>query len=228
MLAAGNGEEHVAAEAEVQLGFERDRTALVACLLIVGAPIPAVAGEWAEQTQARDLLRAGKYAERKRLRGRPLPRTRWKRETTQSRSPRFSTSWSRVSRGGKGSEPESRRLAERAVMIKERVLVTTTLMFAKSRGNLGNLLRLAGEYAGARPLYERALAINEGALGPDHPDVATSLNSLAVLLRVTGDFAGAQPSWSEPSRSGRGPLDPNHPQVSTSLRSLRALVLHDG
>ena len=64
-----------------------------------------------------------------------------------------------------------------------------------SLNNLGALLKLQGDFAGARSYYQRALAICQKALGPDHPDTARSLNNLGALLRAQGDLAGAQPYY---------------------------------
>jgi tetratricopeptide (TPR) repeat protein len=53
--------------------------------------------------------------------------------------------------------------------------------------NLGSLLQVQGDLAGARPYYERALAIAEAVLGLQHPYTATSLNNLGLLLQAQGD-----------------------------------------
>ena len=64
---------------------------------------------------------------------------------------------------------------------------------ASSLDNLGQILLLQGDLAGARPIFERALAIHEQTLGLDHLETANSLNSLAVLLEYQGDLHAARP-----------------------------------
>ncbi len=72
-------------------------------------------------------------------------------------------------------------LAQRALVIYEKVLGPNHLDVATSLNTLAFFYDKQGRYADAEPLYKRALAIREKALGPDHPDVALLLNNLALL-----------------------------------------------
>src|SRR5262245_22111590 len=58
-------------------------------------------------------------------------------------------------RGGKGKQPSSRQLGERALGIRERALGPNHPDVATSLSTLAILLSVNGDYAAARPLFER-------------------------------------------------------------------------
>ncbi|MBI4242265.1 MAG: CHAT domain-containing protein [Candidatus Rokubacteria bacterium] len=131
-------------------------------------------------------------------------------------------------RGGKASDPESRRLAERALRIKEERLEPDHPDLAASLQNLAAVLLDLAQYHAARPLYERALAIRERALGSDHPDLATTLNELAKLERSTGDYARARSHLERSLGIRMKAFGPDHPQVANSLSRLASLLVETG
>ncbi len=99
---------------------------------------------------------------------------------------------------------------------------------ARSLNNLGFLLTVQGNLAGARPLYERALAIREKTLGPEHPQTAQSINNLAGLLKLQGDFAGARPLYERALAIWEKTLGPEHPETATGLNNLARLLEDEG
>jgi len=213
--------------------------AVVPLLLCGGAP--TVAAQAVQDTSAqkspalqnlenvKSLIKAGKYAEAELQARELLAQTQAKHgsdaiETAEVLDALVEALW----RGGKAKQPESRELAEQAVAIKENTLGPDHPDVAKSLNNLGILLRITGDYAGARPLYERALAIQEKALDPDHPDVAQTLNDLGILLSLTGDYAGARPLYERALAIWEKALGPDHPHVAASLNNLATLLRETG
>jgi tetratricopeptide (TPR) repeat protein len=106
------------------------------------------------------------------------------RQTALTISPSCSTL--RATTSGRGHSMSALNVREKALGHEH---PDTTVIL----GNLANLLKDQGDYAGARPLFERALAINEKTLGPEHLDTAISLSGLAILLHAEGDYEGARP-----------------------------------
>jgi Tfp pilus assembly protein PilF len=99
---------------------------------------------------------------------------------------------------------------------------------AASLNNLALLLKIQGDYAGARPFYARALEIHEKALGAEHPDTAQSLNNLAALLSDQGNYAGARPLYARALAIREKALGAEHPDTAQSLNNLAALLHSQG
>jgi len=185
-----------------------------------------------QQTQAaqnldkvRNLIKDGKYAEAETLARELLAQAAPGADSlkvAEVLDPLVESLW----RGGKVRSPESQKLAERAMSIKEKALGPDHPEVARSLDNLAILLQATRDYAGARPLFERALAIQEKALGPEHPDVAQSLTSLANLLYTTGNYAGARPLYERALAIREKALGPEHPDVIRSLNMV-AVVLRN-
>lgn len=127
-------------------------------------------------------------------------------------------------RGGKTEDPESQRLAERAVAIREQVLGPDHPDIARSLNNLGIVLSDKGDYAGARSAYERALAIRERHLGPGHPDVGRSLNNLGLVFLQEGSYAEAQSCFERSLAITETVLGPEHADVAPALINLGSLL----
>jgi tetratricopeptide (TPR) repeat protein len=123
---------------------------------------------------------------------------------------------------------EARRLFERALAIREKVLGAEHPDTATSLNNLASSIRAQGDLAGPRSLYERALAIRDKVLGPEHPDTATSLSDLAFLIQDQGDFGGAQPLCKRALAIRDKMLGPEHPDTATSLNNLGFLLQVQG
>jgi CHAT domain-containing protein/Flp pilus assembly protein TadD len=99
---------------------------------------------------------------------------------------------------------------------------------ASSLANLGGLLLLMGDLAGARPCYEQALEVFRDVLGDHHPRTATTLNNLGGLLRDMGDFVAARPLLEQALEVRRRVLGENHPTTANSLGSLGRFFLAVG
>ena len=84
-------------------------------------------------------------------------------------------------------------LAERVLLIREKVLGKEHPDVAQSLNNLALLYRTQGNYQKAEPLYQRSLLIWEKVLGKEHPNVAASLNNLAALYYTQGNYQKAEP-----------------------------------
>lgn len=133
-----------------------------------------------------------------------------------------------MSRGGKATDPETIRLAGRALSVKEKILGPEHLDVATSLNGLGRLALDAGDFALAQERYERVLAIREKALGPDHPDVGASLNNLGLARSGLGDFAGARSLLERSLGIKEKAVGPDHPSVAASLNSLARVLAATG
>lgn len=125
--------------------------------------------------------------------------------------------------GGKGRSDESRRLAERAVVIKEKALGLEHPGVAYSLNNLGSLLFVRGEYDDARARLERALAIGEKALGPGDPVVASSLFRLGGVLEAKGEFPQSVALQQRALAIQEKALGPDSLEVAQTLNSLASV-----
>jgi tetratricopeptide (TPR) repeat protein len=131
--------------------------------------------------------------------------------------------------GGKGTQPESRELAERAVAIKEESPGTTELSLALSLFHLAAFRSAAGEYAEAKPIFERVLQVRQTQLGPNHPDVAFTLNVFGASRRDAGDLAEARRLIEQGLAIREQTLGPEHLLVAGSLNNLASVLfsVHD-
>ncbi len=94
---------------------------------------------------------------------------------------------------------------------------------ADLRNNLGGVLYVTGDYAGAARMYGEALALREGALGPGHPRVSDSLNNLAGVRYALGEYEESTRLYNRALVLQDQAFGPDHPQVATTLSNL-ALV----
>jgi tetratricopeptide (TPR) repeat protein len=123
---------------------------------------------------------------------------------------------------------EALPLAERALEIRERLLLTEHRDIAAAIDSLAGIYTDRGEYVKAEPLYRRALAIREKALGKDHPDTAESLNNLAELYETQGKYGEAEPLYKRALDIREKALDKDHPETAVSLNNLAVLYLTRG
>ncbi len=63
---------------------------------------------------------------------------------------------------------------------------------ATDADDLGQILRLQGDLAGAQRATERALQIDERVYGPGSPRLAIVTSNFGVILKERGDLAGSQ------------------------------------
>jgi tetratricopeptide (TPR) repeat protein len=95
---------------------------------------------------------------------------------------------------------------------------------ATSLNNLGSLLQVQGDLAGAKPYLERALAISEAVLGPQHPYIATGLNNLGLLFQAQGDTLYLA---TEVAGQAQATLDAKHRDMQSFLAFNYQLYGHD-
>ena len=127
-----------------------------------------------------------------------------------------------------GDFDTAKPLYERALAIREQVLVTNHLDIASSLDHLANLLNAQADYAAAKPLYERALAIREQVLGPEQPATATSLNNLAGLLKDQGDYLAARQFYERSLSIYEKALGSNHLATAAVMCNLAGLLQDQG
>jgi CHAT domain-containing protein/tetratricopeptide (TPR) repeat protein len=131
-------------------------------------------------------------------------------------------------RGGKVRAPETKALAERAVATKQAQLGAQHPDVAFSLTTLGIVLRLQGDFQGAKSLFDRALEIQEPALGPTHPDVARTLTSSAVLAADRGDLTSAQALQERALASRLQNLPSGDPAVAENFNGLGVILERKG
>ena len=95
---------------------------------------------------------------------------------------------------GRGREPATIALAERAVAIRMRVQGESHPELIVSLHNLARLRRQAGDFESSRALTTRALAIAEAQLGAGHAATAHSLAELSAVQGDASDLAAAADS----------------------------------
>jgi tetratricopeptide (TPR) repeat protein/tRNA A-37 threonylcarbamoyl transferase component Bud32 len=92
---------------------------------------------------------------------------------------------------------------------------------------LGNVLKLAGEYAEAREQFERALELYE-ALRPDHFGVITAITQLASVATFEGEVERALTHYQRALTLLQRSRDPSHPDIGRMYLSLGEIVSQDG
>ena len=107
-------------------------------------------------------------------------------------------------------------IAQRSLVIYEKVLGTEHPDIATSLNNLAGLYYAQGNYPAAEPLYKSSLAIREKALGAEHPSVANSLNNLAGLYRVQGNHPAAEPLYKRSLTIREKALGVDHPDTKAN------------
>jgi tetratricopeptide (TPR) repeat protein len=127
-----------------------------------------------------------------------------------------------------GKFSEAIPLAQRVLVIREKVLGPDHPNVAIWLNDLANLYLAQGRYADAESLYRRALAMREKTLGPDHPNVAQSLNSLALLYTSQGRYADAEPLNKRALAIREKALGLEHPDVAQSFNNLAGLYRAEG
>jgi CHAT domain-containing protein/tetratricopeptide (TPR) repeat protein len=125
---------------------------------------------------------------------------------------------------GRGAEPRTRELAERAIRSRETRVGPSHPTLASSRRNLGDVFIQSGEYQLARPEYETALRIRRTALGDNHPDVADDLDHLARVLAFIEKYDDALAASGEALAIKERTLDSTDIRLARSL-DVRGLLL---
>jgi CHAT domain-containing protein/Tfp pilus assembly protein PilF len=109
---------------------------------------------------------------------------------------------------------------------------------AQTLCNLGELLRLQGEYAKAEPYSREALAMRQvlypkGRYPLGHDELVVSLNNLGALLQSQGEYANAEPFFRDAlaMRQALYPKDrypQGHADLALSLTNLGSLLRTQG
>jgi tetratricopeptide (TPR) repeat protein/tRNA A-37 threonylcarbamoyl transferase component Bud32 len=124
-----------------------------------------------------------------------------------------------------GEYEKAQSLHERALEIREALLVETHPDVAASLNNLANVRWARGDQDEAKQLFERSLPAWEAALGADHPTVAKVLNNLANVYRATSDWPRAKALHERALEIREAALAPDHPSIATSIVNLA--TVHD-
>ncbi|POM26473.1 hypothetical protein BTM25_08740 [Actinomadura rubteroloni] len=119
-----------------------------------------------------------------------------------------------------GAAAEVRRIHERVVAERRRVLGSGHRDTLFSIHNLALDLRVGEAYDEARALDEEALGGLTNLLGADHPDTLRSAHSLALDLRATGRVHEALDLDRDTHTRRSRTLGPDHPDTLRSAHSL--------
>jgi CHAT domain-containing protein/tetratricopeptide (TPR) repeat protein len=148
------------------------------------------------------------------------------REAQVAEASRLAQQASQLHRAGRYAEATP--LAERALLILEKVLGQEHPNYTVWLNMLAMLYQDQGDYGRAEPLLLRALAIQEKVLGPEHPNFAVSLNNLALLYKAKHDYGRAEPLFLRSLEIREKVLGADHPQVATALNNLAGLYKDQG
>lgn len=120
-----------------------------------------------------------------------------------------------------GNYDEAVKLAEKSLMLKERILGPDHLDVSQLLFNLALYYRNAGDAPRAEQLLLRVLATREKALGPEHVDVAPVLHNLAYLYHDSlRDYRSAEPLYQRSLAIKEKTLGADHPQVAMTLNNM--------
>jgi len=165
-----------------------------ACLAVIGAASPASGQQSAGDARLQAIrltIDDGRYQEAEAEAERLVASL----ETAEARespvvAPALDLLVEALIRNGKGAEPRTLSLAERAIAQKDARAGPTDSALAVSLRNLGDVFVQAGDYGRARAPYERALAVRERGVG-ESSDLADDLDHLANLLTLIEKYDDA-------------------------------------
>ena len=87
-----------------------------------------------------------------------------------------------------GDYAGARRLQERVLEVRTRVLGEEHPDTLTSMHNLALTLSAQSDHSGARQLQDRVLEVMRSVHGEEHPDTLTAMNNLAATLWAEGDL----------------------------------------
>jgi tetratricopeptide (TPR) repeat protein len=128
----------------------------------------------------------------------------------------------------RGDYPEARRLYERALEAKTRLLGEEHPDTLSTLQNLAVTLQAQGDLPGARRLYERALEAMTRLLGEEHPDTLNTLQNLAGTLYAQGDLPGARRLFERALEARTRLLGDEHPDTLNTLQNLAVTLEAQG
>jgi len=127
-----------------------------------------------------------------------------------------------------GRFADARDLLTKALERYQQLLDPLAPDVAQTHSDLGNALRMLGEYDAAIAHYELARTIREQTLGAAHPQVAMVLNNLAVVYASRGDDDRAEPYYRRAIAVWEAALGPDHPSLGHALNNLGSLMQERG
>ncbi len=130
--------------------------------------------------------------------------------------------------GDQGDLAGARRLQERVVDVRTRVLGEEHPDTLNSMNNLAEILRDHGDHAAARRLQEQVLAVAKRVLGEEHPDTLISMNNLALTLGEQGDHAGARRLQEQVLAIEKRVLGEEDPDTLRSMNNLAGTLRAQG
>lgn len=131
-------------------------------------------------------------------------------------------------RSAKGDYPAAKIWLERALAFTEARVGPGHADVAIDLSNLGELLRVMEEAAGAKPLYQRALTVGERALRPEHPNIAYYLAGLGAVHQDLGELDDARICHQRCLKIRQAAHGPDHPLVATALSNLAFVLANQG
>lgn len=90
----------------------------------------------------------------------------------------------------------------------------------KALRNLGVVLGMKQDYAGARDAFQRLVDVHESKHGPDHFVVAGSLTNLGSAHLALGDFQAAKKSFTRAYKIDKSALGEAHPFTARDMSNL--------
>jgi tetratricopeptide (TPR) repeat protein len=119
---------------------------------------------------------------------------------------------------------EARDELDRALALHVRLAGEVDLRVAQTHSDLGNVLRVLGEYDEAIDHYRAAKAIRERLLGDAHPQVAMVHNNLGAVHHTRGDLDAAEADYRRAIALWEAALGPDHPSLGHALANLGSLL----
>jgi non-specific serine/threonine protein kinase/serine/threonine-protein kinase len=125
---------------------------------------------------------------------------------------------------GLGLYKDSAALYRQSLDLRRRSLGPRDPAVAKSLHDLGTLLVISGDLAGAGTSLAEALALRESELGPDSVETAITVGSLGQLSFARGDYAKAEALFRRQLDTLRRHPDGNEEAISDSLNDLAMTI----
>ena len=107
--------------------------------------------------------------------------------------------------------------------IRGRLLGEEHPEYATTLGNIAQLYKSLGDYAGAEPLNLQCQRIRKKVLGEEHPSYATTLNNMASFYQTLGDYARAEHLYLQCQRIQKRVLGTEHSEYAASLNNMAQL-----
>lgn len=128
----------------------------------------------------------------------------------------------------RGAYASARKLSERVLNFRRRVLGPEHPDTLDTMNNLGVAMSQQGDLAGARKLQEETFEIRRRVLEPKHPDTIRSMGNVARTLFDQGNLAGARKLQEKTLDMHLRVLGPLHPDTVTSMSNLAVTLFAIG